>query len=96
MRVRRIFKMVHEGNEEAGDEASKREKDCTHNKAGEGQPDKGPVPVKAAVRHLEHPVKPKQRFAPLRFLNITLFGDIVTTVEHKWTIQSLQWQVQNP
>lgn len=58
MRVRRIFKMVHERNEEAGNEASKREQNCTHSKAGEGQPDEGPVPVKAAVRPLEHPVKP--------------------------------------
>lgn len=64
MCVRRIFKMVHERNEEAGNEASKREEDCTHSKAGEGQPDEGPVPVKAAVRHLEHPIKPNQRFAP--------------------------------
>lgn len=61
--VRRIFKMVHQRNEEAGNEASEREQNCTHGEAGEGQPDEGPVPVEAAVRRLEHPGKPK-RTAP--------------------------------
>lgn len=60
MCVRRIFKMVHKRNEEAGNEASKREQNGTHSKAGKGQPEKGPIPVNAAVRPLEHPVKPNK------------------------------------
>lgn len=64
MCVGRIFKMVREGKEDAGNEASQREQNCTHSKAGEGQPDEGPVPVKAAVWHLEHPGKPNERIAP--------------------------------
>lgn len=65
MCVGRIFKVVDERDEDAGNEASKREQNCTHSKAGEGQPDEGPVPVKAAVWHLEHPGKTKTRgFAP--------------------------------
>lgn len=67
MCVRRFFKMVHERNEEAGNEASKREQNCTNSKAGEGQPDDGPVPVKAEVRPLEHPVKTKQEDCAMNF-----------------------------
>lgn len=47
--------MVHEGNEEAGDEAGQREQNGPHSEAGEVQPDEGPVPVQASVRPLEHP-----------------------------------------
>lgn len=59
MRVRRSFEMVHERDEEAGDEAGEGEQDRPHREAGEGQPDEGPVPVpvEAAVQHLEHPAK---------------------------------------
>lgn len=53
--VRGVLKVVHEGNEEAGDEAGQREQNGPHSEAGEGQPDEGPVPVQAAVRPLEHP-----------------------------------------
>lgn len=53
--------MVHEGDEEAGDEAGQREQNCPRDEAGEGEPDEGPVPVQAAVRPLEHPGQRDQR-----------------------------------
>lgn len=64
MCVCRIFKMVHKRNEEAGNEASEREQNCTHSKAGEGQPDEGPVPVQAAIWPLEHPGQPNKGMKP--------------------------------
>lgn len=47
--------MIHERNEDAGDETGKWEENRPHRKAGEGQPDEGPVPFQAAIRDLEHP-----------------------------------------
>lgn len=77
MCVRRIFKMVHKRNEEAGNEASKREQNGTHSKAGKGQPEKGPIPVNAAVRPLEHPVKPN-KIAPW------ILGWLLNKAEHEF------------
>lgn len=50
-----VLEVVHEWDEEAGDEARQREQNRPHSEAGEREPDEGPVPVQAAVRPLEHP-----------------------------------------
>lgn len=52
---RRVLKVVHKGNEEAGNEACQWEQNRPHRKAGEWQLDEGPVPVHAAVGRREHP-----------------------------------------
>lgn len=59
--VRGVLEVVHEGDEEAGDEAGQREQNRPHGEAGEAEPDEGPVPVQAAIRPLEHPGQGDQR-----------------------------------
>jgi len=52
---RGFLKVVHEWNEEAGDEAGQREQHRRHREAGVLEPDERAVPVQTAVRPLEHP-----------------------------------------
>lgn len=54
MGVRGALEVVKEWQGDAGDEAGQREQNRSHGKAGEGEPDQGPVPVQTAVRPLEH------------------------------------------
>lgn len=61
MRERRVLKVVHKGNEEAGNEACQWEQNRPYGKAAEWQLDEGPVPVHAAVGCREHPEKIGQR-----------------------------------
>lgn len=52
-----VLKVVHQWNEEAGDEAGQRQQHRPHGEAGEREPDEGTVPVQAGVRPLEHPLQ---------------------------------------
>lgn len=78
--VRWVLKVVHKGNKEAGNEACQRQQDCPHSKAGEWQLNEGPVPVpvKAAVRPLEHPGSEKKdenwAVAELEYTILILLG----------------------
>lgn len=55
-----VLIVVQHRDEEAGEEGRQGQQNCGHNKAGERQPDQGPVPVHGAVRAVEHPAQKRR------------------------------------
>uniref|UniRef100_A0AAQ4QN52 Ig-like domain-containing protein n=1 Tax=Gasterosteus aculeatus aculeatus TaxID=481459 RepID=A0AAQ4QN52_GASAC len=53
VRVGGVLVVVHQGEEEAGEEAGQRQQHRQHRQAGEGEPEEGPI--QSAMRPREHP-----------------------------------------
>lgn len=67
--MRRVLVVVDEGDDDAGDEAGRRQQNRHHGEDLEGQPDEEPALVRVAVRPLEHPGD--RRASSLRQVRLT-------------------------